>query len=49
MNQFILERNVFEVFNKATSLNTIEYNLDDLNNNFEYLFLTISLLIYDVN
>lgn len=43
MSWFILERDALEVFNKATNLNL---NLNDLNNDFEYLFPTLPLLVH---
>lgn len=49
MSQSILERNVFEAFDKANSLNAIKPNLNDLDNDFEYLFQTSSLSVHDVS
>lgn len=45
MSWSILERKVFEVFDKDISLNIIKYNLNDISENFGYLFSTFILLM----
>lgn len=49
MSYSILKRDTIEVFDKATNLDIIEYNLNNLDNNFEYLFLTIPFSMYNVD
>lgn len=48
MNQFTLKKNIFEVFNRVNS-DLIDRNLDDLNNDFKYLFLIPLFPVYDVD
>ncbi len=43
-----LKRNVFETFDRANS-DLIDYNLDDLDNDFKYLFLTLLLPVHNVD
>ena len=43
-----LERDVLEAFDKA-NLDLINYDLNNLDNNFGYLFLTPPFLVYDVS
>lgn len=45
----MLERDMLEVFYKATSLNAIKYNWNNLDNDFEYLFLTLPFLVHNVD
>lgn len=49
MSQSMLERDVVEAFDKATTPNTIERNLDKVNKDFEYLFSTIFLPIHNID
>lgn len=49
MSWSILERDMLETFNRATTLDIIERNLDDLDNDFQYLFPTIPFLVYDID
>lgn len=44
----MLEKNTLEIFDKATSLDIIKCNLNDLNNIFEYLFQTLFFLVYSI-
>lgn len=46
MSQTILERDVLKVFDKAINPSP---NLNDLDDNFEYLFLAFPFLVHDVN
>lgn len=48
ISRFILEKNAFKTLDKV-NLNLIDCNLDNLDNNFEYLFLTSLLAIYSVD
>lgn len=48
ISQFILERDVLEVFDRVTNLYIIKCNLDYLNNDFKYLLQTFSLPVHDV-
>lgn len=38
MSQFILERDTLKAFIKTINSDMIKYNLNNLNNNFQYLF-----------
>ncbi len=38
MSWFVIERNTLKFFNSSNSLDAIERNLNDLDNDFEYLF-----------
>lgn len=49
MSYAILERDTLEVFDRTTSPDIIECNLNNLDNNFEYLFPTISFSMYNIN
>ena len=46
MTWAILERDVLEVFDKATNPDP---NLNDLNHDFEYLFLNLFFPVYNVD
>ena len=48
MSRSILEKNALEVFDRA-HLDLIDCNLDDLDNDFEYLFRIPLFLVYCVN
>ncbi len=48
MSWFILEKNELEAFDRA-NLDLIDHNLDDLDNDFEYLFPTPLLLIHGID
>ncbi len=48
MSRSTLKKNVLEAFNKVNS-DLIDSNLDDLDNDFEYLFLTPPLLVHGVD
>lgn len=49
MTWSILKRDVVKDFDRTTTLSTIEYNWDDLENNIKYLFPTIPLLIHNID
>lgn len=46
MSWAILEEDILKAFDKATNL---DLNLNDLDDDFEYLFLTFLLLVHDVD
>ena len=48
MSCSVLERDSLEPFDRATSSDMIKHNLNDLDNEFEYLFQTLSFLVHDV-
>lgn len=48
MSQSVLERDAFEAFDRANNRNAIKHNLNDLDNDFEYLFQTSSLPVYGI-
>ncbi len=48
MNRSTLERNALEAFDRANP-NLIDRNLDDLDNDFEYLFPTSPLPVHGVD
>lgn len=48
MNQSVLERDLLKAFDKTHNPDIIKHNLNDLDNDFEYLFQTFSLLVHDV-
>lgn len=48
MTQSVLKRNALEAFDRANNPNAIKYNLNDLDNDFEYLFQTSSLPVYGI-
>lgn len=48
MSWSILKKNILKVFDK-TNLDLIDCNLDNLDNDFKYLFPTPPLLVYSVN
>ncbi len=48
MSRSTLERNLLEAFDKVNP-DLIDCNLDDLDNDFKYLFPTPPLLVYGVD
>lgn len=49
MSWSVLKRDALETFNRATTLDAIERNLDDLDNDFQYLFPIILFPVYNVD
>lgn len=45
----MLKKDVHKTFEKVTSPDIIEYYLNNLGNDFEYLFLTFSLSMYNAD
>lgn len=48
MSQSTLEKNTLETFDKVNP-NLVDSNLDDLDNDFKYLFPTLPLPVHDVD
>lgn len=49
MSQYILEKYVLEVFDKAIISDTIQCNLYNFDNDFKYLFPTITFSVHNID
>lgn len=49
ISRSVLEKDILEILNKATNSNIFKYNQNNLDDDFEYLFLIFSLSIYEAD